>query len=897
MAFDLENAVQQGFNRDVTTNDWNVEAKSLEIKLGDHGGVEEFRVLDDENVAVVVADSDGYLSIAGNAEVHGGHILVRGESLVNTEFLTLQTEADEISVHVFNLNPDGTVTGEKGSFGTNMEDGYMYVNVDGSTQWERLARVSQIPNIESLTGLTLQGAYDNDDDQGQNDGANILTTPALGSVMISGPESLWVRADGGINLDGPFDMDGYAGNNFTVDLPSGSFSFDVTAASNLTVDGADLTVSTTTAGDVKVVIPDGTGDFTVDDAGGARYLRAISSNGELQLGDPDVFITVMDDLRVVGDLLVQGTTTTVSTQELLVEDRLIRLNAGSPDSSFSGNVGIEAEVGSDGYVEFHWDDTAGRWELSIDRNTTPEAQTFRPLAYLADAPNTLDLSDTGNDNYPTDGPNPSGASVINSNANNFPQTFGPDMSDDSVQAALEAIDGYFKDDVTAAIVNIDETHAPLVHSHTHASTTGQTANDHHNELHTIASHSDTSATGAELDELTDGSTTTLHNHAAATPTLQDVYDNDVDGGGATITTNSTDGPVVIAGTQSLTVSGAGGLNLDGLFDMDSTGDFNVKVTGAGIIDMESGTAFELDAYADSHVTVDSGELVLATTTSGSVHIDGAGGISLDGNGSDVLPAVSCQDGLGDASHGWVDIYLCNGADKPVPLGGAGESGVGPGGGGSPNQESGAYVVGTNSENFVTFGPDMSSDTVQSALEAIDGYLTDIMSGDIEFDPFTQEVGLDINGCVLNGVGKIWTNAGTPGLVFPQGGTSRASWSIPVPADWDGSSDIIVKIIWAPSDGGAGNVEWRLEYKSLSLTELASAASTNVDYTQAAAGTTDEMQSTGFELAIPGSAIAATDEVMVINAVRRGSAAGDTYAGKAHVHLVKYSYIAQNIVSP
>lgn len=35
----------------------------------------------------------------------------------------------------------------------------------------------------------------------------------------------------------------------------------------------------------------------------------------------------------------------------------------------------------------------------------------------------------------------------------------------------------------------------------------------HNEAHTVASHSDTTGTGAELNELTDGSETTLHSHA------------------------------------------------------------------------------------------------------------------------------------------------------------------------------------------------------------------------------------------------------------------------------------------------------------------------------------------------------------------------------------------------
>jgi hypothetical protein len=43
---------------------------------------------------------------------------------------------------------------------------------------------------------------------------------------------------------------------------------------------------------------------------------------------------------------------------------------------------------------------------------------------------------------------------------------------------------------------------------------------HHNESHTVASHSDTDATGAELNELTDGSETTLHSHAGGGSTKE-----------------------------------------------------------------------------------------------------------------------------------------------------------------------------------------------------------------------------------------------------------------------------------------------------------------------------------------------------------------------------------------
>ena len=71
----------------------------------------------------------------------------------------------------------------------------------------------------------------------------------------------------------------------------------------------------------------------------------------------------------------------------------------------------------------------------------------------------------------------------------------------------------------------DGSNADALHVHAgvaiaHSVTTGQTANDHHNELHSIASHNDTTATGAELDTLTDGSNAdALHVHTIPADTL------------------------------------------------------------------------------------------------------------------------------------------------------------------------------------------------------------------------------------------------------------------------------------------------------------------------------------------------------------------------------------------
>lgn len=75
------------------------------------------------------------------------------------------------------------------------------------------------------------------------------------------------------------------------------------------------------------------------------------------------------------------------------------------------------------------------------------------------------------------------------------------------------VDDAIDTDITTHAADANAHHAE-VHTHTHASTTGQTANDHHNESHTIVSHSDTSATGSELDTLTDNSiANTLHRHS------------------------------------------------------------------------------------------------------------------------------------------------------------------------------------------------------------------------------------------------------------------------------------------------------------------------------------------------------------------------------------------------
>jgi len=90
---------------------------------------------------------------------------------------------------------------------------------------------------------------------------------------------------------------------------------------------------------------------------------------------------------------------------------------------------------------------------------------------------------------------------------------GPEIADDTVVmrelkgSPLSTVE--FDWNFTTLMGGVNGVVEPVI---AHSDTTGQTPNDHHAQSHTVASHSDTTATGAKLDTLTDGSSTTLHSH-------------------------------------------------------------------------------------------------------------------------------------------------------------------------------------------------------------------------------------------------------------------------------------------------------------------------------------------------------------------------------------------------
>ena len=171
-------------------------------------------------------------------------------------------------------------------------------------------------------------------------------------------------------------------------LDSGSGAIKTTG----TLEGGSTTVTSLNAGSGSIQT---TGTLTT---GGATVTSlnagsgAISTTGTLSTGGATV--TSLDagsglikttgniqgtDLTLSGNLTVNGTTTSIDTTNLNIEDNFILINknqTGTPAASLTS--GIAVERGSANNAEIYWDETSDRWKV----NTGGSVKT---LAFVEDA--------------------------------------------------------------------------------------------------------------------------------------------------------------------------------------------------------------------------------------------------------------------------------------------------------------------------------------------------------------------------------------------------------------------------------------------------------------------------------------------------------------------------------
>lgn len=229
------------------------------------------------------------------------------------------------------------------------------INADTTGNAATATKLSTSRTIELTGDVTGSASFDG------SANASITATIAANSVAL------------GTDTTGNY-VAGISGTTNQVSI-TGSGSENASVTISLPQDihtGASPTFAGTTSGNVQVGV---TGDNEID-----------TDEGNLTIDSFGGTVTVDDNLIVTGDLTVQGTTTTVSSETLLVADNVITLNSnvtGSPTE----NAGIEIERGTSDNVQLRWNETNDTWEATRD------GLTYKDLVLSGDDIPTSDITD------------------------------------------------------------------------------------------------------------------------------------------------------------------------------------------------------------------------------------------------------------------------------------------------------------------------------------------------------------------------------------------------------------------------------------------------------------------------------------------------------------------------
>jgi len=143
---------------------------------------------------------------------------------------------------------------------------------------------------------------------------------------------------------------------------SGSVSFN---------GSSDVTLTATVAANSVALGTDTTGNYVSDVTAGTgvtvTHTPGEGSSPTIAIGQAvgTSSNVTFNDVTVSGNLTVSGTTTTVNTEQILLEDNIITLNSGEVGTP-SANAGIEIERGTSANTVLRWNETTDKWETTND---------------------------------------------------------------------------------------------------------------------------------------------------------------------------------------------------------------------------------------------------------------------------------------------------------------------------------------------------------------------------------------------------------------------------------------------------------------------------------------------------------------------------------------------------
>jgi len=212
------------------------------------------------------------------------------------------------------------------------------------------------------------------------DGNDLTSVAVSGDVTISNTGAVTIAAD---SVEGTM-LNTNSADGSTMELSSDSLSvlkvpnaltlstgltaagtFDGAAARSVTVASAQTGIETiyNTALVVGRAANDTTIDFTTDD----QIVFDVGSTEALKLTTSGV--------TVAGDLVVNGSTTTISSTNLAVGDQFIFIATGSAASNVDGGIVVQEGSNVDTGSAFYHDTTDNRWSVAKDVKSADTAVT------------------------------------------------------------------------------------------------------------------------------------------------------------------------------------------------------------------------------------------------------------------------------------------------------------------------------------------------------------------------------------------------------------------------------------------------------------------------------------------------------------------------------------------
>ena len=276
-------------------------------------------VSDLTNNRVVIAGSSGALEDSGNLTFDGSTLAVTGSQTISGN-IDVDGTANLDAVDI-----DGAVDMASSLTLAGNADFNGNLDVDGTTN---LDAVDIDGAVDMASTLTLAGNADFNGNLDVDGTTNLDAVDIDGAVDMASSLTLAGNADfnGNLDVDGTTNLDG---TNIAGALAvSGSATVD-----NLSLDGNTITTSS--------------GNLTIDSNGGTT--------------------TINDNAIISGNLTVNGTTTTINSTTVNIDDKNFQVATGAADDAAADGAGFTVDSG-DGDKTWNFEATGDNWGSSENIN-------------------------------------------------------------------------------------------------------------------------------------------------------------------------------------------------------------------------------------------------------------------------------------------------------------------------------------------------------------------------------------------------------------------------------------------------------------------------------------------------------------------------------------------------